>query len=128
MLVHAPRPVARRALGGAVILLVCGLSVSGHGTNDYPITAWYGGSAQTLKHRPPAAHKCQESCLRSKWIRLACTSVNFCVHSSTVRQNGAGFGYGITSIAQYGSGEPLGAAGDPPIIDPDRKRRRFGAI
>ena len=59
---------------------------------------------------------------------LACTSVNFCVHSSTVRQNGAGFGYGITSIAQYGSGEPLGAAGDPPIIDPYRKRRRFGAI
>ena len=59
---------------------------------------------------------------------VAYASVNVCVHSSTVRQNGAGFGYGITSIAQYGSGEPLGAAGDPPIIDPDRKRRRFGAI
>ena len=61
-------------------------------------------------------------------IRLAYTSVNVCVHSSTVRQNGADFGYGVTSIAQYDSGEPLGAAGDPSIIDPDRERRRFGAI
>ena len=87
------------------------------------------GAAHQHSNTAPQPHtSVKNPVLRSKWIRLACTSVNFCVHSSTVRQNGAGFGYGITSIAQYGSGEPLGAAGDPPIIDPDRKRRRFGAI
>ena len=45
-------------------------------------------------------------------IRLAYTSVNICIHSSNVRQNRAVFGYVIDSIAQYGSGEPLGATGD----------------
>ena len=32
-----------------------------------------------------------------------------------MRQNRAVFGYAIASIAQYGSGEPLGAAGDARI-------------
>ena len=45
-------------------------------------------------------------------VRLAYTSVNICIHSSNVRQNRAVFGYVIDSIAQYGSGEPLGATGD----------------
>ena len=76
----------------------------------------YDGSAPALKHRPPAAQKCAEACfVLEMGIRLAYTSVNVCVHSSTVRQNRAVFGYAIASIAQYGSGEPLGAAGDARI-------------
>ena len=78
---------------------------------------WYEGSAPTLKHRPPAAQKCAEACfVLEMGIRLAYTSVNVCVHSSTVRQNCADFGYVIASIAQYGSGKPLGGAGDAPIV------------
>ena len=110
-----PRTSAWRekALGGAVILLRCWLSMSNHQTNDCPITVWYGGSTPTLKHRPPAAKKCAEACfVLEMGIRLAYTSVNVCVHSSTVRQNRAVFGYVIASIARFGSGEPLGAAGD----------------
>ena len=76
----------------------------------------YDGSAPALKHRPPAAQKCAEACfVLEMGIHLAYTSVNVCVHSSTVRQNRAVFGYAIASIAQYGSGEPLGAAGDARI-------------
>ena len=74
---------------------------------------WYGVSAPILKHRPPTAQKCAETCFVLKMgIRLAYTSVNICIHSSNVRQNRAVFGYVIDSIAQYGSGEPLGATGD----------------
>ena len=87
--------------------------MSNHQKNDCPITVWYGGSTPTLKHRPPAAKKCAEACfVLEMGIRLAYTSVNVCIHSSNVRQNRAVFGYVIDSIAQYGSGEPLGATGD----------------
>ena len=44
-------------------------------------------------------------------IRLAYASVNVCVHSSTVRQNRAVFGYVLAIIHQYGSGEPLWGIG-----------------
>ena len=44
-------------------------------------------------------------------IRLAYASVNVCVHSSTVRQNRAVFGYVLALIPQYGSGEPLRGIG-----------------
>ena len=78
---------------------------------------WYGGSGPTLKHRPPAAQKCAEACFVLEiGIRLAYASVNVCVHSSIVRQNRAVFGYVIASIPQYGSGEPLWAAGDAAIV------------
>ena len=54
MLVHAPRPVARRALGGAVILLQCSMSVSCHQMNDCPITLWCEGNVSLLRHRSAA--------------------------------------------------------------------------
>ena len=77
---------------------------------------WYGVSAPILKHRPPTAQKCAETCFVLKMgIRLAYTSVNICIHSSNVRQNRAVFGYVIDSMTQYGSGEPLGATGDARI-------------
>ena len=77
---------------------------------------WYEASAPTLNHRPPAAQKCAEACfVLEMGICLAYTSVNVCIHSSNVRQNRAVFGYGIANVAQYGPGEPLGAAGDARI-------------
>ena len=80
------------------------------------IIVWCGLASQCFKTALWAAHTHDRSPRRASCLVEAYTGVNVCDHSSTVRKNDVRFGYGITSIAQQGSGKPLGAAGYPPLM------------